>query len=78
MKVSNKEMREVLYHAKDIDKSAVYTCHDCYKKTPEKYKDTTVFCQGGEPVTIPYVCSECNQEKRCFRFKYDLQNNRSK
>lgn len=64
-----KEMRHVLYHAKDIDKTAVYTCHDCLKKNFDKYKDTTVFSQDGEPVTIPYVCSECGEERRCFRFK---------
>lgn len=78
MTILNKDLYHVMYHAKDTDKSAVYTCHNCYKKNKEKYKDTNVFCQGGEPVTIPYVCSECNQEKRCFRFKYDIQNNRSK
>ena len=77
MTISNKDMRHVMYHAKDIDKSAVYTCHGCYKKNKDKYKDTNVFCQGGQPVTIPYICSECGKEKRCFRFTYDTKNNRS-
>ena len=39
--MNHKDMRQVLYHAKDIDKSAIYTCHECYKKDTDKYKDTT-------------------------------------
>lgn len=60
--------RKVMYHAKDIDKDAVYTCPDCTKKNFAKYKDTNIFCQEGHAVTVPYVCSECGKEKRCFRF----------
>ena len=60
--------REVMYHAKDTDKTAMYVCPDCTKKTWPKYRDTNIFCQEGNPVTTPYVCLECGKERRCLRF----------
>ena len=63
--------REVMYHAKDSDKTAIYMCPDCFhgdKKHLQRFEEWNVFCQQGSPVTTPYVCSECEKEKRCLRF----------
>ena len=68
MAITSKTLHKIMYHAKDTDKSAVYTCHECMKKNFSAYKNMNVFTQNGCPVTIPYVCSECKKEKRCFRF----------